>query len=99
MLNGQTQSHYEMLQNSFGLQVQVEGLRAEIDDSWDAMLARISEERLRNSKRLNQIALGVATLGLAPLWVNIFESPQYGLSALAISGVILGVVLFLTKTK
>lgn len=99
MLNGQTQSHYEMLQNSFGLQVQVEGLRAEIDDSWDVMLARISEERLKNSKRLNQIALGVATLGLAPLWVNIFESPKYGLSALAVSGLILAVVLFLTKTK
>jgi hypothetical protein len=99
MLNGQTQIHYEMLQNSFGLQVQVEGLRAEIDDSWDVMLARISEERLKNSKRLNQIALGVATLGLAPLWVNIFESPKYGLSALAISGVVFGVVMFLTKTK
>lgn len=99
MLNGQTQSHYEMLQNSFGLQVQVEGIRAEIDDSWDVMLARISDERLKNSKRLNQIALGVATLGLAPLWVNIFESPKYGLSALAISGVVLGVVMFLTKTK
>ena len=99
MLNGQTQSHYEMLQKSFGLQVQVEGLRAEIDDSWDVMLARISEERLKNSKRLNQIALGVATLGLAPLWVNIFESPKYGLSALAISGVVFGVVMFLTKTK
>jgi hypothetical protein len=99
MLNGQTQSHYEMLQNSFGLQVQVEGLRAEIDDSWDVMLARISGERLKNSKRLTQIALGVATLGLAPLWVNIFESPKYGLSALAISGVVFGVIMFLTKTK
>jgi hypothetical protein len=98
MLNGQTQGHYELLQNSFGLKPQLDGLRAEIDDSWDVMIARSSEERLKSARVLNKIALAVATLGLAPLWINIFESPLYGFLALAVSGLISVLLLFKTKS-
>lgn len=97
MASEKSQRHYELLQQSFGLISQIDALRLEVTDLWDVMNAKNAEAQLKSTKLLNRIALGIAVFGLAPLWINVFESPELGLTALGVSGILLVVILLATK--
>lgn len=63
--------HYSALQDSFGLQSQVESYRAEINDLWNLSAALDSKKSSKNSSRLNTIVLFAAVIGIIPGWVSI----------------------------
>ena len=88
--------HYAALQDTFGLQAQLDSYRSEINDLSSLSAVLDAKKNTANSSRLNLIVLTAAIIGVIPGWVAIFFN-EYQVIASLVSASVFALALGIWK--